>query len=268
MMKQNRFLNFIRPTLLLAGAFTFAFLWGEMVHEFGHYFSHLAFGNQDAGVYLNPFGSSHITGVTSLPIRQMGITSAAGPLTDLILAVLMMFILWRKKQPAYLPFLLWGPVAMIQEGVNFSFGLLTPGGDAGWIATLGIPKPVLLISGVLLLTGGLVILTYLLISRGIAAGHSRIQFFLMILLGMCTLMVIRFVYSLILQPDYIMEDLIPLVFSLLLAGIVVLIQPVVIKIFNKGLSTPAQPLKRSAIITAVILGSGIFLFQILYSVYL
>lgn len=66
----------INSILLLAGAFTFVFLLGEMVHEFGHYLSHMAYGNQDIQVHLDPFGGSRIIGVTSLPGEVMGITSA------------------------------------------------------------------------------------------------------------------------------------------------------------------------------------------------
>jgi hypothetical protein len=256
----------IGPVFLLAGAFVFAFLWGEMVHEYGHYLSHLIFGNHDVHVYLNPFGSSRIMGVTALPLMQAGITAAAGPLANLILGVFMMFLLWKRKRPILLPLLLWGPVAMIQEGVTFSLGLLTPGGDAEWISTLGISKTFLLIAGILLIFSGLVALALLLSKLGISEGRSRLETFGIILLGMCSLMLIRFLYSAVAQPQFILEDLVPLVFSLILAVIVVMIQPVILKNLKSNPSDPFPVLKKGAIFTAISMGSGIFIFQILTSI--
>ena len=267
-MNKPKYQNFVSPVLLLAGSFTFSFLFGEMVHEYGHYVSHLWFGNTDVQVYLNPFGSSHIVGVTSLPLRQMGITSAAGPLTNLILGVLTSLLLWRKKQSFVLPLLLWGPTAMIQEGVNFSLGLLTPGGDAEWISTLGIPKAILVTTGILLIVFGLVIFSYIFSSIGISNNRSRLSTFLIILLGMCSLMLIRFAYSVIIEPQYVIENLVPLVFSILLAVIIVLIQPLIQKYFKQDFTTPAASINQWAFFSAIGLGSGIFLFQFIYSIYL
>lgn len=256
----------IKPTLLLAGSFVFAFLWGEMVHEYGHYLSHLIFRNRAVSVYLNPFGSSRIIGVTSLPLRQMGITAAAGPLSNLLLGVFVMSLLWKKMRPALLPLLIWGPVAMIQEGVTFSLGFLTPGGDAEWISKLGTSKTVILITGIVLIFSGLMILSLLLTKLGVTEGRTRFETFGMILLGMCSLMIIRFLYSAIVQPQFIIEDLVPLIFSLILAVFVVIIQPVILKNLKGTLSNPYPILTQGAVITAITMGSGVFIFQILYSI--
>ena len=265
-MRQTKPSPFFISTLMLACSFTFAFLLGEMVHEYGHYFSHLAFGNHAVGVYLNPFGSSRMVGVTSdLPIRQMGLTSAAGPLTDLVLALVLMLALWRIQRPILLPLLLWGPVAMIQEGVNFSLGLLTPGGDAAWISTLGFPKPLILAFGILLIFAGLLILSALLTSMGMTAGQSPFRTFLMVFLGMCTLLLIRFIYSTAVQPEFFLENLIPFVFSLLLAALLVLLQPLSRKIFHLVQPKIPSALNTRAILTAVFLAAGIFLVQLIMS---
>ena len=265
-MKNSSINDLFKSTLLLAGSFVFAFLWGEMVHEYGHYISHLIFGNTNVSVYLNPFGSSRIMGVTNLPLRQMGITAAAGPLTNLTFGLLVMSLLWNKMGLTLMPLLLWGPVAMIQEGVTFSLGLLTPGGDAEWISTLGIPKTIILITGILSIFSGLFILSWLLSRIGITEGRSRLENFGIIILGMCSLMLIRFLYSVTIQPQFILEDLVPLIFSLLLAGIVVLIQPVIVKNLKGVSRNPYPTMNKWAIITAAAMGSGVFVFQFLYSI--
>ena len=267
-MKNRQTISIVNRIILLAGGFTFAFLLGEMVHEFGHYFSHLAFGNTGVGVYLNPFGSSHIVGVTSLPLIQMGVTSAAGPLFNVILGNIIFLILWRRRTPTLIPLLLWGPVALIQESVTFTFGFLTPGGDAGWIAAAGIPKPLIIITGILFLIAGLTILTYVLIHLGITFGESFCKRLLIVLLGMCSLMLVRFLYSALVSPASIMENLVPLLFSLLLSLIVVLIHPLIIKSFEQGKVSPVKPFEKKHVTIVFTFGLSMFIFQILYSIIL
>jgi hypothetical protein len=116
-----------KSILLLVGSFVFAFLLGEAVHELDHYLAHEAYGNAGIGIHLDPFGGSCIVGVTSLPLEVMGVTCAAGPLSNLALAIACFLLLWHRRKPVLLPLLLWGPVAMAQEGGNLSLGLLARG---------------------------------------------------------------------------------------------------------------------------------------------
>jgi len=98
--------SFIKSILILAGAFTFAFLLGELVHDSGHYFSHILYGNTLVKVHFDPFGGTHIMGTEELPANILGVTSLAGPTPNLILAVTIFLILWRWNRPILLPFLL------------------------------------------------------------------------------------------------------------------------------------------------------------------
>jgi hypothetical protein len=250
-----------KSILLLAGAFTFAFLLGEMVHEFGHYLAHLAYGNAGVGVHLDPFGGSRIVGVTSLPLNVMGVTSAAGPLFDLVMATTCSLLLWRKRRPELLPFLLWGPVAMVQEGVTFSLGLLTPGGDAQWIVAAGIPMAVVLAVGIgLLLTG--IIMTSWQLSRVIF--NQAIPFwdkFLVVLVGISSLMLVRAIHAYVTAPALTIENLVPLIFSVLLASIVVLLQSPLTSILH-NVSGTSRRISWSNVALAMALGMAMFLFQV------
>jgi len=214
----------IKSILLLAGSFTFAFLLGEMIHEYAHYLGHLAYGNPDnVHVHVNPFGATMIIGVTSLPDKIISVTSATGPLFNLLLAVTCLLLLWRIRKPILLPLLLWGPIAMIQEGVNFSLGMMTPGGDAQWIAAMGIPKLILVLIGSFLLAAGIKIISLLLPLTNMERAVPFKDKFLIVLIGMCSLMFIRFIHSVFASPTLIVENLVPLVFSLPLAVFVVLL---------------------------------------------
>jgi len=251
----------IKSILLLAGSFTFAFLLGELVHDYGHYLGHLAYGNPDnVQVHVDPFGGTMIVGVTSLPDKVISVTSATGPLFDLLLAVTCLLLLWRIRRPALLPFLLWGPIAMIQEGVNFSLGMMTPGGDAQWIAAMGVPHPLLLLTGSFLLVAGVKTISLLLPLTDMERDASFKDKFLIILLGMCSLMFIRFVHSAVASPTSIVENLVPLIFSLLLAVFVALsYKPVSDNAGGAG--TKTKTVAWSAVPLALALGAGMFLFQ-------
>jgi hypothetical protein len=244
------------------GSFTFAFLLGELVHEFGHYLCHMAYGNVGIQVHMDPFGGSHISGTGDLPDRVLGVTSAAGPLLNLALALVTFFFLWRLRRPILLPLLLWGPVAMIQEGVTFSLGLLTPGGDAAWISTLGVPQPIILLSGIIFLTAGIGGVAFLLPLAGINLNDPPRTRLFIVLAGMCSLMLIRAAHSVLAAPESTMENLAPLVLSLLLAAIVVMVNPPITRIAGKVTSPEIMPVGWSASILALTLAASMYAFQI------
>jgi hypothetical protein len=251
----------VKSILLLAGSFTFAFLLGELVHEYGHYLSHLAYGNPDnVQVHVDPFGGTMIVGVSSLPDKIISVTSATGPLFNLLLAVTCLLLLWRIRRPVLLSFLLWGPIAMIQEGVNFSLGMMTPGGDAQWIAALGISKSIIVLTGLFLLVAGVKTISLLLPLTDIQSDSPFKDKFLIVLLGMCSLMFVRFIHSVAASPALVMENLVPLIFSLLLAvSVVILYKPM-------SESTPAEkekpkPVTWSVTAFSLALGLSLFVFQ-------
>ena len=249
-----------KSILLLAGAFIFAFLLGEMVHEYGHYLRHRAYGNLEAQVHLDPFGGSRIVGGNTLPAEVMGVTSAAGPLFNLVLGITCTLLLWWIRNPKLLPLLLWGPLAMVQEGVTFSLGNLTPGGDAQWIVAAGIPQPVVLATGILLLLAGIATIILLLPLAGIKRDDPFGRKVLILMIGMCSLMLLRFAHSWLVSPESSLENLIPLVFSALLALVLVSLHKPVTRMAGK---IPARsPVTWSASGLALVLGMCMFTFQV------
>jgi len=138
----------LQTIILLAGSFAFAFLLGEMVHELGHFLAHRYFGTANVSIHIDPFGNSRIMGVQALPLPTTGITTTAGPGLNLLCGVVCTLLLWKVIRPALVPFTLWGPVALVQEGVNLSLGLLSAGSDARWLVTWGIPSWLLITLGV------------------------------------------------------------------------------------------------------------------------
>jgi len=207
--------SLIVTILTLLGAFAFAFVTNEAIHEVGHYLMHRVYGG-DVGIRLDPFGSSRILGgaASSAP---MGPTSLAGPAFSLLVSTTVFAVLWRWRRPLLLPLLLMLPVAMTQEGVTFSFGLLTPGGDASFIVTWGLPAPVLLTIGALLLVCGIALLTLLLPLAGLPRDARFGRRWLVLVVSMVAFMLLRLIVSAILRSGDLMEGIVPLVFALLLS---------------------------------------------------
>ena len=257
-------LSTLKSILFLAGSFTFAFLLGEAVHEYGHYLANLSYGLQGIQIHLDPFGSSHIAGVSS-PQNSLvgGVTGAAGPLLNLALGIGCFFLFWRLRRPLLLPLLMWGPVAMVQEGVTFSLGLLTPGGDAQWVVGLGIPAMIVLMVGIVLLMAGMIMIAGLITLAGIQPSLSFERKYFIVLLGMGSLMLIRFVHSLAAAPQSINENMIPLVFTLLLSALVAALQAPMAWIMDQAILKEPAPISWSSAASGLILGSGMFLFQVL-----
>jgi hypothetical protein len=210
----------LKTALILMGSFTFAFLLGETVHEWGHYLAHRYFGVPGISIHLDPFGGSRIMGVKALPMREMGITTAAGPGLDLLAGIVTTLLFWRFSSPVFTPLVLWGPVALIQEGVNLSLGLLSPGSDAQWLSEWGAPNLLLIILGVGFILAGMGLISRILYRSEVVREKPFAGRFVLVFFGLGFLMILRAVVSLFHSPGAALENLVPLVFALILAGVI------------------------------------------------
>ncbi len=253
--------SILKPVLFLFASFTFVFCLGEAVHEFGHLLAHRVYG-YEAGVILDPFGGSRTLGSAS-PREIWGVTSAAGPLFNLLLALTVFSLLWSRRRPAFFPFLLWGPVAMIQEGVTFSLGYLTPGGDAELIVEWGIPFAVVLGFGIILLIAGIAMLGWLFPLVNLSPRDSIGRKFIVVAVGMITFMLLRWVYAVIVSPELSQENLVPLIFSLLLAVIVVLLNKPLQPVLSRIADVQTGTIGWANVAMAAVLAAGVVLFQLL-----
>lgn len=248
--------------MLLFGAFTFAFTLGEAIHELGHYVADRAYG-AEARIRLDPFGGSRILLDSPLPKEGIGIACAAGPLPNIIIGVTLFLLLWQKRSPALLPLLLWGPSALIQEGVTFSLGLLTPGGDGQWIIQSGVPGWTVLGAGLVFLALGVVGVCALLPLLGLSPGDSFPRKLGIVAGGMSALMFVRGIGSLLMARGPVVESVVPLVFSLLLAMLVTAVHRPLSLLSNRFMGTEQAVPRRSAVASALVMGAGVIVFQLL-----
>jgi hypothetical protein len=128
---------------------------------------------------------------------------------------------------------------------------------------LGILKALILGFGVLILLGGVVGVAILLPIAGIKRDDSFGLKVLVLFLGMGSLMIIRFFYSVIAAPKYIIEDLVPLVFSLILILIVVMIHPKLYDLVKKNNREKIYQPSWKASLICLLMGTGMFGLQLL-----
>ncbi len=249
------------PVLLLLGSFVFAFCLGEAVHELGHFLVHRAYG-VEVGIRLDPFGGSRILHGSSAPAEIWGITSVAGPLLNLLAGLTLSSLLWRLRRPALLPVLLWGPLALVQEGVTFSLGLLTPGGDAQLIVDWGVPALLLLSLGILFLASGVALLCGLLPLVGLSPTDSFGRRFGLLTGGMVSFLVLRLLVSSASSPAAVQENIAPLLFSLLLATVVAVLYRPLASSFSRGSDPEPASVTWPAVLSSVALAVGMVLIQI------
>lgn len=210
----------IKTVLLLMGSFTFAFLVGEMVHEFGHYLAHRYYDVQGISIHFDPFGGSRILGVKALPLNEMGITTAAGPGLNLVAGLLASLLIWKISPSFFLPLALWGPVALIQEGVNLSLGLLSPGSDARWLAQWGAPPTTLIVLGVAFILAGTGWIGFTLYRKTNFPERNFPSRLILAFFGLGFLMILRAAVSLFQSSQAALENLVPLLFALILATLI------------------------------------------------
>jgi hypothetical protein len=248
--------------MLLLGSFVFAFCLGEAVHEFGHFLVHRLNG-VNVMIRLDPFGGSKILNGSSAPPEIWGITSLAGPLLNLLLGSMVSLSLWRIRKPILLPLLLWGPTALVQEGVTFSLGMLTPGGDAQWIVEWGVPAGVLISLGVLFLIAGVALICWLLPLVNLSSTDSPGRKFGIVLGGMVSFFVLRLVASSLRSSSAAMENAVPLIFSILLAFLVVAMYKPFNSILSRVSKTSLVTVRWPATSFSLALGAGMIVFQLI-----
>lgn len=254
--------DLLKPVLLLLGSFVFAFCLGEAVHELGHYLVHSAYG-VDVRIRLDPFGGS-ATLQNSAPREILGVTSIAGPLLNLIIGMTVSLLLWWNRKPFLLPLLLWSPVSLVQEGVTFSLGMLTPGGDAEFIVNGGVPAIVLISVGILFLAMGVTAICWLLPLVSLFPEDSFNRKFGVVAGGMVSFFVVRLFFSGLRSPSHLKENTVPLVFSIILATIVVWLYKPLCSILRNISNTEAAEIRWSVVLFSKALGIGMIVFQLIF----
>jgi hypothetical protein len=194
---------------LFMGASFFAYLLSIALHELGHYLSYIILGvpQRDIVYVLHPFANNYniFLGDTSAafgtPLRR-AFGGASGPLLDLIVAVTVSLLLWRKRSPSLLPFLLPGSYALLHESINMVMGVLKGYGDWSTVVLVGVPGGVLILLAALMLAAGCIWMLQLLPLTGIRSQDPFWRKLVVLLVGIPLLFLCSVIYQTLFGVDY------------------------------------------------------------------
>jgi len=190
-------LSFLKAILLFMGSAAFAWCFCGFLHEGGHLIANEVVGSPRTGIALHPFGWNYNLYVNDdgtfwhgNPEDENGylkwaIRGGSGPVLNLLLGVTIGLLLWKKRSPVLLPFLMTGCVALLTDGFFMLEQAFGGGGD--WytvINGLGIPKTPIVLIGVICFTGGCIWMMQLLPLAGISAQDRFWRRLVVLLAGM------------------------------------------------------------------------------------
>lgn len=154
---------------LLVGSVAFVMNAAVAVHELGHLVADRLAG-LDASLVLDPFAPSFVeiqgSVAGDIPIWAV----AAGPVSNVVVGLVLLALCWRRRSPYVFPFLLWAPMALLQESATalVQMGGREPGTDFVLFAEAGAGAGLIVAGGMVGMLVGLWLLMLLLPVAGIA----------------------------------------------------------------------------------------------------
>ncbi len=160
----------IKSILLIFGAAGFSFNIGNIIHEFGHAVADWMGGIPLSNIHviIHPFFSPHMNIDGGIPDSMMGWPDAAGPLANVAFGLIVFSTLWKKRTPFTFSFLLWCPLACVQEGIGQIMTISSLGSDAARMIAAGFPEPLLTAISILLIMIGIILFGLVFPVAGIA----------------------------------------------------------------------------------------------------
>jgi hypothetical protein len=207
-----------------------------MIHEFGHVLALLVGGVTDFQIILNPFIGSRV--IWDVNPNLLWLVNPAGWITNISLSTLITLVLWRKRKPVLLPFLMWSSIAYIQEGLTILMDLSSPGSDAAIQVLLGTPSFVLVILGLILFVGGIIVIWFLFPLLNISSETKFWDKFIILVIGFSVYMVAVVVYASSFAPFDAPFQVPKVIFTIILAFIL------------SALYKPLKPLLEKFVYTA------------------
>jgi hypothetical protein len=254
----------LRSTLLLLGAYVFAYSVLVTLHELGHFLALRLYGVTDVRIVLHPFTGSYTSWNTTNAF--IGVVDAAGPLNAILIGTIVTAALWSRRRPALLPFLFLGPVAYLTEGLsNFmQVALQSPGSDAMRIVAAGVPEIVLLVLTVALFLLGIVSLMSMLPLVDLAPESRFPERFGVLAIGLGMFMLLGIGYGMLVDNQAVSRNGPHLLFALVMAGLLAALYRPLYPWLARTFRNAVTPVAWSASQAAMSLAAGIVALQLLF----
>lgn len=271
--------SLVRAMVLYTGASIFAYLFAVAVHEIGHYLVSIILGVPEKGIVLHPFDLSYniyggdLSRAFGTPLR-LAFSGASGPLLNMLLGVIVSLLLWRKRSSRWLPILMWGSMALLQESVNMIMGIIDyPDVISDWVDVMlaGVPPAIVGLLAVILLIAGCIWMLLLLPLAGVRPEDAFWRKLLIILAGIPMFLLGAVIYVALLGSSsmapaglVLQRRIIALVASVILLLVITSLHKPLFPILDRISHThPAQVSWRDTL-PAVGLGAAIFVLQLVF----
>jgi hypothetical protein len=268
--------SLVRAMVLFCGASLFAYLFAVAVHETGHYLASTILGVSERRIVLHPFDLSYNTYGGDLsqafgtPLRR-AFGGASGPLLNMLLGVGISLLLWRKRSPKWLPILMWGSIALLQESVGMIMGIMDyPNIHSDWVEVMlaGVPPVVVGLLAIILLVAGCIWLQLLFPLVGVRAEDPFWKKLLIILVGIPILLLGAIIYLTLFGSSSnapagwaLRNRTIALVASLILLAIITVLHKPLFSMLDRISHTHPTQVSWPDTLPAVCLGAAVFVLQ-------
>jgi hypothetical protein len=156
-MQSSKNSSIIELGLFMLGSYIIAQLLSSAVHEIGHALA-LSTIPINFRLVLNPFSTSMVMSLSSVPSDSLAFVSAAGTVLELLFGTLAVALFWRWRSVKLVPLLMVAPVSYLTSAGYFLVGVAMPEGDTALLVALGIPAHVIQLLGVLMLIFGVILI--------------------------------------------------------------------------------------------------------------
>jgi hypothetical protein len=259
----------IKSTLHLLGSMAIAYCLCTFFHELGHAFSYLVTGYHVRVLDVHPFSMNQCV---PQEYGAKGIFQGLmGPLTNIIVGIIVFLTVWKFRKPQLLPLLLWGAFPFLEEGVGIFIEIILvypQGGTSDWWFAVfegGLPLFALGIIGGTFLLIGLFLFLLIMPLMGIRSNDSYLKKMVIIQGGMSTYFLAAFLYVLKFYPTIKRVKLAIFIASVLLVVIMVTMHRPLAKYMNN--LTHFRPVQASWVTIGITLCVASVIIAVLMSTY-
>ena len=212
----NNSKRIIKLVLFTSGSFSFAWVLGIVLHELGHAVAMWTTGGIVDRITITPFSWSY-TYYGSTP-KYPQFTTWSGALLGSLFGLIILFIIRNKPTPYSVPFLYLGIAPMLHGGGYYLLDtFVTKRGDAASLIRSGVPISVVLAVGFFLAVIGIFFLIKYFYWNGLSPRDTFPQRCIVFGIGIIAYFVLGLIYSIVLEPESLMQDVIANVLLILFA---------------------------------------------------
>ncbi len=242
--------RFAKLSLFIFGSFSFGWILGIVLHELGHAVAMWLTGGIVDRITITPFSWSY-TYYGSTP-KYPQFTTWSGTLLGSLFGAIILLISSKKATPYVVPFLFMGVSPMLNGGGYYVIDpFISKRGDPTSLVRSGVPMYIVLGVGILLLALGAYLVVRYIHWSGIEQQDSLQERLIIFGSGILPYFVLAMLYSMVFEPDDMMQSVIVILMVLLFVVLVAFVSSKYPKLAKNRLSVK---ITRGHVMYASVLG--------------